>query len=182
MWNLVCQAKPPDVDPAISRGNRTWSLLQNHNRRHSKEPCIACGITIGELRTNNRHWALVDPKNPAGGVMCYYPSAWGHKPRGIPCPFPGCCRKFRNLSHCNRHSLTYMYRFHASIMSSKIQGLRIFQSSTARDVAWQLCTSGHVQAHVTTLLYLSFGHSYHTSLSSPSINILLLQYNNNVLL
>jgi hypothetical protein len=132
MWNLVCQAKPPDVDLAISRGNRTWSLLQNHNRRHSKELCVACGITIGELRTNNRHWALVDPKNPAGGVMCCYPCAWGHKPRDIPCPFPGCCREFRNLSHCNRHALTCMHRIHAPTMCSKNQGLRIFKGTTAR--------------------------------------------------
>ncbi|OCK94122.1 uncharacterized protein K441DRAFT_120188 [Cenococcum geophilum 1.58] len=113
MWNLVCQAKPPDVDLAIGKGNRTWSLLQNHNRRYSKEPCVACGITVGELRANNRHWALVDPKNPAGGVMCCFPCAWGRKPRDIPCPFPGCCREFRNLSHCNRHALTCMHRIHA---------------------------------------------------------------------
>jgi len=49
-------------------------------------------------------------------------------------------------------------------------------------VVWQLYASSHVHAHVTTLLYLSFGQSCHTSLSSSSIYILLLQYNNNVLL
>ena len=132
MWNLVCQAKPPDVDLAIGKGNRTWSLLQNHNRRYSKGPCVACGITVGELRANNRHWALVDPKNPAGGVMCCFPCAWGRKPRDIPCPFPGCCREFRNLSHCNRHALTCMHRIHAPTMCSKNQGLRIFKGTTAR--------------------------------------------------
>jgi hypothetical protein len=133
MWNLVCQATPPGVDLDIGKGNRTWSLLQNHTRRCSTEPCVECGITVGELRANNHHWALVDPKNPTGGVMCCFPCAWARKPRDIPCPFPSCHRKFRNLSHCNKHVLTCPQRkFHAPIAGSKNQGLRIFKSATAR--------------------------------------------------
>jgi hypothetical protein len=94
---------------------------------------VECDITIGELRANNRHWALVDPKNPTGSIMCCFPCAWARKPWDTPCPFPSCYRKFRNLSHCNRHVLTCPQRkFHAPIACSKNQGLRIFKSATAR--------------------------------------------------